>query len=122
MVLRAAQLQVFGRNYWQQQATDAMKKSRLIETTRGTIFDAKGKPIALDVACTDAAVDYRAVLDTPDPTWVAAQAVARVRRDLGDGYGKISSDARKQRIDKQKLVVVQDLPRCGGRWRTSWRG
>jgi len=109
MLLRAVQLQVFGRSYWQEQAAESMRKSRLIETTRGTIFDAKGRAIAQDVACTDAAVDFRAVIEPPDPTWLKAQAIARVRRNLGDGYWKVSADERTERIDKQKLVVKSDL-------------
>src|SRR5687768_14798405 len=86
MLVRAVQLQVFGRTYWQEQAAESMKKSRLIETTRGTIFDAKGRPMAIDVACIDAAVDYRAVVEPPDPAWLNTQAINRVRRDLGDSY------------------------------------
>src|SRR5688500_585392 len=109
MLLRAVQLQVFGRSYWQEQAAESMRKSRLIETTRGMIFDAKGRAIAQDVACTDAAVDFRAVIEPPDPTWLKAQAIARVRRNLGDGYWKVSADERTERIDKQKLVVKSDL-------------
>ena len=109
MLLRAVQLQVFGRTYWQEQAAESMKKSRLIETTRGTIFDAKGRAIAQDVACIDAAVDYRAVMEPPEPTWLSAQAIARVRRDLGDSYWKVSADERRERINKQTLAVKNDL-------------
>ena len=109
MLMRAVQLQVFGRSYWQEQAAESMKKSRLIETTRGTIFDAKGRPIAQDVACMDAAVDYRAVVEPPDKAWLSAQAVARVRRDLGDSYWKVSADDRRERINKQANAVKEDL-------------
>src|SRR3954465_13670179 len=99
MLMRAVQLQVFGRDDWQRQAEESRKRPRLIETTRGTIFDHTGKPIALDAACIDAAVDFRAVLDPPAPAWVKEQAIARVRRDLGDAYGKTPPEERKQRID-----------------------
>jgi cell division protein FtsI/penicillin-binding protein 2 len=109
MLLRAVQLQVFGREHWQTQAVESMKRPRLIETTRGTIFDAKGEPIAIDEACIDAAVDFRAISEPPDPDWLRNQAIARVRRDLGDSYWKVSVDDRKERIAKQTLAVKQDL-------------
>ncbi|HEV2296088.1 MAG TPA: penicillin-binding transpeptidase domain-containing protein [Tepidisphaeraceae bacterium] len=114
MVLRAMQLQVFGRDHWQRQAVESMKRPRLIETTRGRIIDAKGKIIALDEACIDAAVDFRAILSPPDADWLRGQAIARVRRDLGDSYWKVSTDERKERILKQTAAVRDDL---GGMWR-----
>ncbi|MGB7158276.1 MAG: penicillin-binding transpeptidase domain-containing protein [Tepidisphaeraceae bacterium] len=109
MLTRAVQLQVFGRDHWQQQAVESMKRPRLIETTRGRILDARGEPIALDVACIDAAVDYRAILEPPDPTWLNAQAIARVRRDLADSYWKVTPEERKRRIDDEAKAVKHDI-------------
>jgi cell division protein FtsI/penicillin-binding protein 2 len=100
---------VFGWDNWQQQAVESMKRPRLIETTRGTIFDHKSIPIALDEACIDAAVDFRAVVEPPDPVWVKEQAIARVRRELGDAYGKTAAEQRKRRIDDAVKAVEHDL-------------
>lgn len=114
MLLRAVQLQVFGRDHWQRQAVESMKRPRMIETTRGRILDARGEPIAFDEACIDAAVDFRAIVHPPDPDWMRSQAIARVRRDLADSYWKVSVDERKERIAKQTLALEEDLT---GMWR-----
>src|SRR5215207_1621370 len=95
LVLRAMQLQVLGREHWQRQAVEAGKRRELIETTRGSIIDAKGQVLALDEPCVDACVDYRALIDPPDPAWLAEQAGERLARTLGREYTGASKDRRK---------------------------
>src|SRR3954469_22060576 len=83
LVGRAAQLQIVRRSQWNEQAIDALKRTQLIETTRGTLRDAQGNVIATDVACVDACVDYRALTDPPDPAWLHDTALQWVRQRRG---------------------------------------
>jgi penicillin-binding protein 2 len=83
LALRAAQIQIIQRNTWRDQAVEIMKRAELIETTRGTIFDCKGVPLAFDAPCVDAGVDYRAILDPPDPDWIEKIATQNLKDRLG---------------------------------------
>src|SRR5256885_11623614 len=77
MLVRAVQLQVAQKTHWQQRADESLNRPALVETPRGKIFDRKGRKIAYDEACIDAAVDYRAIV--LDPEWIRGQAKARLR-------------------------------------------
>jgi penicillin-binding protein 2 len=78
MVLRAVQLQMFQRDRWKSRADEAMRRWTLVDTPRGKIFDRRGKLLASDDPCIDAAVDYRACMLEPDPDWLKAQALKRL--------------------------------------------
>jgi len=102
LVGRAMQIQVFGSGYWKDQAATAMKRHQLVETTRGPILDYKGRSIAIDVACIDAAVDYRAVTHPPDPKWVEAKALDRLH---ARGFRRPAKSAREAEVQK----VLEDV-------------
>ena len=65
LLLRAGQVQIAQSEAWQLVADDAMQRTRHTRTERGTIFDRKGRPIAQDIACNDATVDYRLITYPP---------------------------------------------------------
>src|SRR4051794_34094138 len=77
MLIRAVQLQVAQRAQWKELAAKLMNRTTRVDTPRGRIFDRRGRKIAYDEACIDAAVDYRAIVQEPE--WVRAQAKARLR-------------------------------------------
>jgi len=107
LVVRAFQVQVLQRRQWQDNAADLMKQTRLIETTRGSIVDYRGRVLAVDEPCVDACVDYRAITDDPDPAFVARIAKARAAR--ADDYAHLTRAQQKQRIDEQSDQVRQDI-------------
>lgn len=109
LVLRAMQLQVLGREHWQKRALEAGKRRELVETTRGSIIDAKGEIIAVDEACNDACIDYRVLIDPPDPQWVESEAARRLTRILGREYTAASRERRKQLREPEIERVQQDI-------------
>ncbi|MBC8105784.1 MAG: hypothetical protein H7Z14_04270 [Anaerolineae bacterium] len=109
LVLRAAQLQIIKRSHWSTQAVDALKREVLIETTRGTIYDAKGKVLAQDVACIDACVDFRALTDPPDDAWVTQLARSWARQQRTDEWRAADADARKKILDEEKRHVLDRI-------------
>jgi penicillin-binding protein 2 len=109
LLLRAAQVQLVDRHYWQSLADKAMIQPQMIETVRGTIVDFKGKPVAQDVASTDVCVDYRAVLRPYDADWLEDQAVSRLRKRMGDTYRKTRSADRKILIEDEVEQVRADV-------------
>jgi penicillin-binding protein 2 len=80
LVLRAGWLQVVQGAEWERKASETVKRSSFVETSRGRILDFKGRVVAEDAPCVDAAVDYRAidVEDKESQEWLANQARARL--------------------------------------------
>ena len=109
LVARLTQVQVFGRGHYQAEARSALTRNKPIETTRGTIFDVRGRVLAEDAACVDAAVDYRAVTRHLNQKlvqdWVTEQAVDRLRRRSDSGYATASAaERRKLRQEEEQKV------------------
>jgi cell division protein FtsI/penicillin-binding protein 2 len=67
LLSRVFEVQVVAHSYWSGKAAGMLSKFQYTETTRGRILDINGNPLAIDTACTDACVDYRAIIDPPDP-------------------------------------------------------
>jgi penicillin-binding protein 2 len=109
LVLRAAQLQIVNRHHWSEAAAEALKREQPIETTRGTIYDVNKVPIAQDVACIDACVDYRAIADPPDDAWVSKLALQWSRERRGDEYKVADSARRKQILEEEKAHVLNRI-------------
>src|SRR5215212_2045944 len=108
LLLRALHLQVISRGHWMQLAEDFKKKAHYLETTRGRILDMKGHELAVDEACMDACVDYRAI--TRDPIWI--RGIARTRA-AADAQTWKDAD-RKQRetlVDAATEQVKHDIDR-----------
>ncbi len=106
--LRAAQLQIASAGYWQGRAQAKMHRLHFTPATRGRILDFKGREVAVDAACIDLCVDYRAITPEPDARWVRDLAVSRLRRRLGGNYYKTPRPRRAELIDEE-VGAVQGL-------------
>ena len=110
---RAFSLQVWrGADYAQVERQLATRPPELTAMIRGRIVDAKGVELAVDTACTDACVDYRAIIDPPDPKWVEQVAAGRLRQRYGAGldYRKqFPAAVRKQMLADEKHAVESDI-------------
>ncbi|HEY7119982.1 MAG TPA: penicillin-binding transpeptidase domain-containing protein [Tepidisphaeraceae bacterium] len=108
LLLRAGWLQVVQGAEWQRKAAETAKRSSYLETFRGRILDYRGRVIAEDAPCIDAAVDYRAI-DTEgkeSQEWLRAQAKARL---VARGVLKGDHDNRTKLIDDEVEQVKKDL-------------
>src|SRR6266568_745972 len=103
LLLRAAHLQLANGNYWRKQASDTLHRQTLVEPIRGKIVDFRDRTLAEDVACIDAAVDYRAI--DLDPKWLNDQALPR----LGPDYRRADKDTRKKMIEKEVDHLKADI-------------
>jgi penicillin-binding protein 2 len=109
LLLRAAQFQIASADYWRDRASYSMKRLRLSPTTRGRILDAKGREVAADEACIDLCVDYRAITAEPDEAWVRDLAQGRLRRRLGDRYGRTPRKDRARMLDEEVELVKSQI-------------
>jgi penicillin-binding protein 2 len=66
-----------------------MKRDEFIETERGAILDRNGRQLAVDAPCVDACVDYRAILEEPDPDWLQNRAIQNLKNRLGRQISQI---------------------------------
>ncbi len=105
LLLRAFHLQVVTRGQWVKAADDFKKKAIYVETTRGRILDNKGQELAVDEACMDACVDYRAI--TRDPVWI--NAIALKRAATVDGWAKGDTKQRKAILDDATAEVKRNI-------------
>lgn len=109
LLARAAQLQMGQRDYWQQEAADSLTRLRFLETTRGSILDWRGRELAVDRPCTDACVNYQAIVRDPDEKWLAAQATNRLINRLGDAWKTIPKSRRTTLIRVEVQQVRKDI-------------
>ena len=108
LLLRAGWLQVVQGADYERRATETGRRSSYLETLRGNIVDFKGRIVAEDVACIDAAVDYRAINldDKESQEWLRKQAIARVS---ARGALKGNKDQRTKLVDQEVEQIKQDL-------------
>src|SRR5205823_3351602 len=109
LLLRAVHLQVFTRNQWLKEAEDFNKKTAYVETTRGRILDHTGREIAIDEACMDACVDYRAI--SRNTKWLTEVAILRLVDRLGDQYRKAARKQRDGMLADELVAVNHDIDR-----------
>src|SRR5687768_16089792 len=109
LVGRAMQLQVFGRAYWRERAGEVMRRSSMVETTRGRILDRQGRPVAVDKPCIDACVDYRAIVTPPDEKWVKSVARRRLLNQAKGAYRAAPAAQKRQMIEAEAERVKLDL-------------
>src|SRR5688500_3673010 len=109
LVGRAMQLQVFGREYWRERAGEVMRRSSMVETTRGRILDRQGRPVAVDKPCIDACVDYRAIVTPPDEKWVTNVARRRLLNQRGGEYRAAPAARRRELLETEVERVKHDL-------------
>ncbi len=77
---RLVQLQLVQGETYAQTIEQSLRHRRLLGTTRGAILDRGGQKLAVDEACYDFCVDYRALVR--EPVWMARQA-RRLAHDEG---------------------------------------
>lgn len=104
LMVRAFVVQVVRHNYWTQEASGLLETNSTTETTRGEILDCHGVVLADDQPCTDAAVDYRAIISPPDPDWVAEISADRLREQMGPTVWK-----HTPRIQRKQLVFAESV-------------
>ena len=109
LIARAAQVQILLRQYWKTQAREAMKRTHLVDTTRGNILDRNGHILAIDKPCIDACIDYRALTSHPDPEWLKAKATERLIARLGDGWAKFSARQKAEQREQEVKAVLADI-------------
>lgn len=107
LLLRAVHLQIITRSTWSQAAEDFKKRPVLVETTRGRLLDHKGHELAVDEACMDACVDFRAI--SRNEKWMRDVAKARVQNDHPDEYKKADKATRQQMLDDEFAKVRRDI-------------
>src|SRR5215469_14730670 len=107
LLLRAIHLQVFTKRDWLKEAEDFNKKPAYVETTRGKILDHNGCEIAVDEACMDACVDYRAI--SRDAKWIDGLAAARLKDRLGKQFDKTRGKEREGLVADEAQVVNQQI-------------
>ena len=110
LVIRAADVQLLNKDYWKQEEVDAMKRTHLIETSRGRIPGCAGRALAEDQPCIDACVDYRAVPTEPDDGWVKEEAIQRLKSQLGDPYDA-KGTTRAQREEMRQAEMLKGARR-----------
>lgn len=110
LIARAAQVQIFGRAYWKQEADSAMRREHLTPSVqRGSIMDRMGRVLAVDQPCVDACVEYPALTHPPDPDWLKQKASDRLSARLGEAYTKLGRRQRLAMRDQEVAAVAADV-------------
>ena len=110
LLVRAFHLQVITKSQWQRDAEDFNKRAVYTETTRGRIVDHNGTELAVDQACMDACVDYRAI--SRSKKWIDAIAAQRVLDRLGEkGYRATPKADRLKLIEDEAAHVNGEIDR-----------
>lgn len=89
----------------QKNAERVLRRSTVIPTVRGTIYDRKGRPLAVDEPCADIAVDYQVITGE----WVVTQARRRAYREYRGDWHSYSFDQRWARIEEFKPEYQQQV-------------
>ncbi len=107
LLARSAQIQLVQADDWRQVAEEALVKSTLTEAARGRLLDRKGRVLAEDVPCNDAAVAYWFVSDPPDEGYLK-----RLARDLArqsDGYYTADTAEQVRRVEANVPIAEERL-------------
>src|SRR4051812_40054766 len=107
LLMRAAHLQLANGDYWRKQAAEALHRRTLVEPVRGRIVDFHDNVLAEDVACIDAAVDYRAI--DLDDKWLKEQANSRLLAHFGPNYRRAEKAVRDKMLKEEIERVKDDL-------------
>jgi penicillin-binding protein 2 len=100
--LRLGQLQIAQAVKWQAEARTFIDRPHLVETSRGSILDCHGHALALDTACYDLAIDYRAM--SLDDRWITQRALARLNIE-----GVTGRAARRAKLLAYKAQIVDQI-------------
>jgi penicillin-binding protein 2 len=108
LLVRAGWLQIVEGADLQKRAAETGRRASPLDTSRGAIKDFKGRTVAEDAPCIDAAVDYRDIdLDAPESqAWLRIQAKSRL---VARGVLKGNKDDRSKLIDEEVEQTKNDL-------------
>ncbi len=97
LLMRAGWLQIVQGADYDRKAAESGRRPSYLETFRGRILDVKGRIVAEDAPCIDAAVDYRAIdFDFKESQeWLTIQARARLT-----ARGVLKGD----RVERSRLI------------------
>ena len=113
LVARAAQVQVAQAAEWRAVAQETMRRTELTETTRGRILDVKGRILAEDVPCTDAAVAYWFITEHPDEDRLYRDVARPIARERTPGYAQLPRA-------EQHRIVLSYMPEARARLEAMW--
>jgi penicillin-binding protein 2 len=109
LAIRATQIQVVQHDHWRKEAAELMKRGEFIETTRGTIFDRNNIPLVDDAPCVDASVDFRAITEDPDETWIAKRAEKNLKTNLGAQFKALSKTEKVNALKEETDRIQGDI-------------
>jgi len=112
LLLRFMHVQVVNAAHWRAKAAESMKRTQLLPAVRGSILDFKGRKLASDEPCIDAAVDFRAI--ERDPGWIKEEATRRLRGRAEGRYTAAGKLERGHMVQAEIAAVQSDLD---GMWR-----
>ncbi len=107
LILRAANLQLLNAEFWRSRSRETLKRTTLLETSRGRILDLRGRVLASDEPCIDAAVDYRAI--EKSPVWMRETAIARILQRTPSEYRRAGQADRRLLIEDAIQAVGHDI-------------
>lgn len=114
LMMRAGWLQIVQGSDYDRKAADAGRRPTYLETFRGRILDYKGRVVAEDAPCIDAAVDYRAIdIDAKESQeWLTNAARKRLvdrgvlKGDRKDRERLIDGEIERVKADLQSMWVT----------------
>ncbi len=112
LLTRAGHVQLAQAGLWRSVAYSSISRSELTETTRGRLLDAKGRVLAEDVPCNDAAVAYWFITEEPDADRLYQAARSMTRREV-ENYMSLSRE-------EQHKLVLGNVPRVRQQLEEMW--
>lgn len=104
LITRLSGLQLSDSQKWERQAKTFTQRHNPIETSRGTIEDRLGRPVAIDEPAYDLAIDYRAM--NLDDIWLTRLAKRRLR-----DQGMTSRQEVRERLAAMKEEIAEQVGR-----------
>ncbi|MCG8458682.1 MAG: hypothetical protein MI919_20575, partial [Holophagales bacterium] len=84
-----------------------LSTTQLLPTVRGTIYDRKGRPVAVDVPCSDIKVSYAVI----SGDWAYQQARRQAKRENRSDWPVLSFDQREALIARYRQTYDAQLDR-----------
>src|SRR5580692_1727534 len=117
LAARATWVQWIDHAEWVKASQPLLSQRDYAETTRGRILDRMGRVLAYDAPCIDAAVDYRAILEQPDPAWLQRESKhlhipqAQLIANINDMWAELARVSGKtpDEMDDLRQGIVQHV-------------
>lgn len=106
LIIRAGQIQILEADSWREKAEDSMRRTTYTKTIRGRILDYRGRELAVDAPCLDAAVDFRAIVK--NERWIRDQALSRLQNNVPE-YKSADKADRQRMLEAECLKVSADI-------------